>query len=597
MTLTNIKKLKLIMGKGIFINLFILYISLIFLSLIEIVGIGTIPLIVSAMINPGIINNFLGFDLTAIIQETFGVKNIILFLSFVIIAVFALKAIYLLIVNYYELFIIKKIKIKISQHLVKSYVLKPYIFFINRNSSNISKNILAEIDYSITYLRSIFQAVRELTLLISILILLFIIEPIIVISVFSIVLLFLAIFLLSVNKNLASIRKHRVAYLQGIFKVTHQLFAAIREVKVFKKENFFLDKFIFNKSRFEKQLLLAEYIKMLPRIFFEFIAIIIISSMIISFVFLQRDLNLLVPFMSLVAASIIRIIPSVSSLAASLTNVKVYKNSYDIIINETFSSFNKDILENKYKFKATRQNKRIGQNIVNVSNLKFTYADDKENKGYSIKNISFDIEKNSMVGVFGKSGAGKSTLINILLKLLDPEKGEVIYNFSNQNKNSDNLISFVPQDIYLLDDTVKNNVAFGIDEELIDEDRVVKCLKDAEIWNFVRKNPKGLNLLVGEKGIKLSGGEKQRIGLARALYFKPEILVLDEATNALDHKTENEIFKSIKKLRKKTTIVIISHKIALLNECDKIFYLDKGEIKDIGKMDSLKNKYALGQIN
>ena len=597
MTLISIKKLKFIIGKDTFINLFILYISLIFLSLIEIVGLGTIPLIVSAMINPGIINNFLGFDLTAIIQETFGVKNIILFLSFVIIAVFALKAIYLLIVNYYELFIIKKIKIKISQHLVKSYVLKPYIFFINRNSSNISKNILAEIDYSITYLRSIFQAVRELTLLISILILLFIIEPIIVISVFSIVLLFLAIFLLSVNKNLASIRKHRVAYLQGIFKVTHQLFAAIREVKVFKKENFFLDKFIFNKSRFEKQLLLAEYIKMLPRIFFEFIAIIIISSMIISFVFLQRDLNLLVPFMSLVAASIIRIIPSVSSLAASLTNVKVYKNSYDIIINETFSSFNKDILENKYKFKATRQNKRIGQNIVNVSNLKFTYADDKENKGYSIKNISFDIEKNSMVGVFGKSGAGKSTLINILLKLLDPEKGEVIYNFSNQNKNSDNLISFVPQDIYLLDDTVKNNVAFGIEEELIDEDRVVKCLKDAEIWNFVRKNPKGLNLLVGEKGIKLSGGEKQRLGLARALYFKPEILVLDEATNALDHKTENEIFKSIKKLRKKTTIVIISHKIALLNECDKIFYLDKGEIKDTGKMDSLKNKYALGQIN
>ena len=597
MILIGIKKLKFIMGKGTFVNLFILYISLILLSLIEIVGLGTIPLIVSAMINPGIINNFLGFDLTAIIQETFGVKNIILFLSFVIIAVFALKAIYLLIVNYYELFIIKKIKIKISQHLVKSYVLKPYIFFINRNSSNISKNILAEIDYSITYLRSIFQAVRELTLLISILILLFIIEPIIVISVFSIVLLFLAIFLLSVNKNLASIRKHRVAYLQGIFKVTHQLFAAIREVKVFKKENFFLDKFIFNKSRFEKQLLLAEYIKMLPRIFFEFIAIIIISSMIISFVFLQRDLNLLVPFMSLVAASIIRIIPSVSSLAASLTNVKVYKNSYDIIINETFSSFNKDILENKYKFKATRQNKRIGQNIVNVSNLKFTYADDKENKGYSIKNISFDIEKNSMVGVFGKSGAGKSTLINILLKLLDPEKGEVIYNFSNQNKNSDNLISFVPQDIYLLDDTVKNNIAFGIDEELIDEDRTVKCLKDAEIWNFVRKNPKGLNLLVGEKGIKLSGGEKQRIGLARALYFKPEILVLDEATNALDHKTENEIFKSIKKLRKKTTIVIISHKIALLNECDKIFYLDKGEIKDTGKMDSLKNKYALGQIN
>ncbi len=597
MTLIDIKKLKFIMGKGTFVNLFILYISLILLSLIEIVGLGTIPLIVSAMIDPGMINNFLGFDFTAIIQETLGIENIILFLSFAIIAVFTLKMIYLLIINYYELFIVKKIKIKLSQHLVKSYVLKPFIFFVNTNSSNISKNILTEIDHSVIYLGSIMQIMRELTILIAVLILLLAIEPIIVISSFSVILLFLIIFLLSVDKNLKNIAKNRVAYLRGIFKVTHQLFGAIREVKVFKKENFFLDKFILNKSRFEKQLLLANYIRTLPKIFFEFIAILSISSMIIFFVFLQRDLSLLIPFLSLVTVSIIRMLPSISSIAANLTHMRSYKNSYDIVINEITYFLNKDILENKCKFKATRQNETIGQNIVNASNLKFTYSDNKENKDYSIKNISFNIEKNSMVGIFGKSGAGKSTLINILLKLLDPETGEVIYNFSNQNKNSDNLISFVPQDIYLLDDTVKNNVAFGIDEELIDEDIVVKCLKEAEIWNFVRKNPKGLNLLVGEKGIKLSGGEKQRIGLARALYFKPEILVLDEATNALDHKTENEIFKSIKKLRKKTTIVIISHKIALLNECDKIFYLDKGEIKDIGKMDSLKNKYALGQIN
>jgi len=597
MTLISIKKLKFIMGKSTLVNLFILYISLILLSLIEIVGLGTIPLIVSTMINPEMINDISGFDLTAIIQETFGIESVILFLSFVIIVVFAFKAIYLLIINYYELFIVKKIKIKLSQHLVKSYVSKPFIFFVNTNSSNISKNILMEIDHSVIYLSSIIQIIRELTLLISVLILLFVIEPIIVISSFSVILLFLIIFLLLVDKNLKNIGENRVTYLQGIFKATHQLFGAIREVKVFKKENFFLDKFILNKSRFEKQLLLANYIRTLPKIFFEFIAILIISSMIISFVFLQRDLNLLIPFLSLVAASIIRMLPSISSIAANLTHIKVYKNSYDTITNDIVSLLNKDILENKYKFKTIRQNETIGQNIVNASNLKFTYSDNKENKDYSIKNISFNIEKNSMVGIFGKSGAGKSTLINILLKLLDPEKGEVIYNFSNQNKNSDNLISFVPQDIYLLDDTVKNNVAFGIDEELIDEDRVVKCLKDAEIWNFVRKNPKGLNLLVGEKGVKLSGGEKQRIGLARALYFKPEILVLDEATNALDYKTENEIFKSIKKLRKKTTIIIISHKIALLDECDKIFYLDKGEIKDTGKMDSLKNKYAFGQIN
>ena len=145
MTLISIKKLKFIMGKSTLVNLFILYISLILLSLIEIVGLGTIPLIVSTMINPEMINDISGFDLTAIIQETFGIESVILFLSFVIIVVFAFKAIYLLIINYYELFIVKKIKIKLSQHLVKSYVLKPFIFFVNTSSSNISKNILTEI--------------------------------------------------------------------------------------------------------------------------------------------------------------------------------------------------------------------------------------------------------------------------------------------------------------------------------------------------------------------------------------------------------------------------------------------------------------------
>ena len=166
----------------------------------------------------------------------------------------------------------------------------------------------------------------------------------------------------------------------------------------------------------------------------------------------------------------------------------------------------------------------------------------------------------------------------------------MIYNFSTKDSYKDSKISFVPQDIYLLDDTIKNNVAFGIDEKLIDEERVIQCLKDTEMWDYVRKNPKGLYLLVGEKGIRLSGGEKQRLGLARALCTKPEILILDEATNALDYKTENEIFKSIKKLRKKTTVIIISHKISLLDDCDNIFYLENGQIKDVGNLNKLLTK-------
>jgi len=260
-------------------------------------------------------------------------------------------------------------------------------------------------------------------------------------------------------------------------------------------------------------------------------------------------------------------------------------------MDEIFLFLKNDLIKHKNGSQLTEAKNINDKNIVKANNLEFSYIGTKQNKSYSIKNISLDIDKGSMVGIFGKSGSGKSTLINILLRLLDPEKGEVIYNFSTKDSYKDSKISFVPQDIYLLDDTIKNNVAFGIDEKLIDEERVIQCLKDTAMWDYVRKNPKGLNLLVGEKGIRLSGGEKQRLGLARALCTKPEILILDEATNALDYKTENEVFKSIKKLRKKITIIIISHKISLLDECDNIFYLENGMIKDVGDLNKLLRKY------
>ena len=587
----KIKKLRFILGNSIVINLFILYLGLLFLSFIEIVGLGTIPVILSAMIDPSMINNYFGFDFPALITEFFGVNNIILFLSFFIVAVFAFKAVYLLIINYYQFSIIKKIKIKLSMNLIKSYILKPYIFFVNQNSSNISKNVLMEIDYTIIFLQATIQIVKESTLLISIFILLLVFSPVTIIIIIAVLLLFLVIFLLSVDKNLKKVATRRVAFLDEIFKATFQLFGAIREIKVFKKEKFFLDRFNLNKSNFEHQLLIAGFIASLPKIFFEFISILIISSIIISLVAFDKDLNLLVPFLSLAAVSIIRMMPSFSAITSALTHITVYKNSYNIVMDEIFLFLKNDLIKHKNGSQLTEAKNINDKNIVKTNNLEFSYIGTKQNKSYSIKNISLDIDKGSMVGIFGKSGSGKSTLINILLRLLDPEKGEVIYNFSTKDSYKDSKISFVPQDIYLLDDTIKNNVAFGIDEKLIDEERVIQCLKDTEMWDYVRKNPKGLNLLVGEKGIRLSGGEKQRLGLARALCTKPEILILDEATNALDYKTENEVFKSIKKLRKKITIIIISHKISLLDECDNIFYLENGQIKDEGNLNQLLKKY------
>ena len=179
-------------------------------------------------------------------------------------------------------------------------------------------------------------------------------------------------------------------------------------------------------------------------------------------------------------------------------------------------------------------------------------------------------------------------MLNIILKLIEPNEGKVIFNSESIKKFP--TVSFVPQDVYLMDDTIRNNIALGVDDNLIDDKKIIECLKDTEMWDYVRKHNDGLNLVVGERGIKLSGGEKQRIGLARALYANPEILILDEATSSLDNFTKRKIADSIKKFKNKLTIILVAHRLSTLKDCDKIFYLENGTIKDKGLLKDLLEK-------
>tara|TARA_Y100000031_G_scaffold31374_1_gene34945 strand:- start:1172 stop:1780 length:609 start_codon:yes stop_codon:yes gene_type:complete len=194
-----------------------------------------------------------------------------------------------------------------------------------------------------------------------------------------------------------------------------------------------------------------------------------------------------------------------------------------------------------------------------------------------------------MVGIIGKSGAGKSTLINLILGLLSPSNG--VINFDKKEFKQENIFSYVPQEIFLLDDTLRKNIAFGDCDKEIRDENVYDAIKLSGLSSFVEKNKKGLELIVGERGIRLSGGEKQRVGIARALYKKPDILILDEATSSLDYVTEKDIISSIDKLKKQITIVIVSHRLSTIENCDKVFLISNGKTKDSGKLDYLRSKY------
>jgi len=200
------------------------------------------------------------------------------------------------------------------------------------------------------------------------------------------------------------------------------------------------------------------------------------------------------------------------------------------------------------------------------------------------------VNKGEMIGVIGKSGSGKTTLVNIILGLLHPKNGAIYINGLSQSKEKTS-ISYVPQDIFLLDDTLRRNIAFGEEEEEINNDKVIKCIDETKLTKLINKSDKGINMIVGERGTKLSGGERQRLGIARALYKDPVILVLDEATSSLDYETENEIVNSIVNIKGKQTIIIVAHRLSTVQICDRVLLMENGKIKDVGDLSKLLKKY------
>ena len=258
--------------------------------------------------------------------------------------------------------------------------------------------------------------------------------------------------------------------------------------------------------------------------------------------------------------------------------------SAEILIKE-FDSKN-NYVKQSYNPKNTGAPLKF-QKEINLTNLYFSYPTRKE---FSVSKLSMVIKKGDSVGIIGETGSGKSTLINLLIGLLKPSEGTVDVDKLNINSNLSEWykkIGYVPQSVYLTDDSIRKNIAFGLMDDHIDDDLVVKALEKANLNEFINSLPKGLETIVGEKGIMLSGGQQQRIGIARALYRDPEILILDEATSSLDSLTEKKIMDSVQSLKRKKTLIIVTHRIVTVKNCDKIFFIDKGKITKQGSPEEI----------
>ena len=461
----------------------------------------------------------------------------------------------------------------------------PFIMHLNSNSAFLIRNLTQEMSlFTTNCITPIINVISEGILIIGIIILLFAIEPKGAL---------LVTFLLGTSIfSLYIVSKKRTGYWADVrqkyeaerLKVLQQSFGTIDELKIFGREKNIIEKFsnftrlVAKSSRFQH--ILLDF----PRIFLEFIAIISFLTLLIYLILLGENVEMLLPTIGIFAAAAFRILPTSNRFLTAAQRLKYARPVINILYNELKlmrSSEEKgkslDFFNKEYEEKIKIRKK------ISFQNISYSYPE----RGKVIDNLSLTIEKGTVIGIIGASGKGKTTFLRIVTGLLDNIQGKFIIDDSLDVNNEiimrkwQNSIGYVPQFVYLIDDTIKKNIIYGINEDQVDIKKLDKAIELAQIKNFVRNLPNQENTIVGERGIKISGGQRQRIGIARAIYNQPEILIFDEATSSLDEETEKSFFDQIYNLKKNKTIIIVSHKKSMLNRCDKVFELENKKLNEI----------------
>jgi len=548
----------------------------IFSSFLEMISLALIPILISVMLKLEDYENFLpNFDIIEkLLAKNHSEKFILL--SIFIILFFIFKNAFIFLVFYFEQRFLRSIKIFNIDRLYNIYISLPLIEHYKYNSALLQKNILQETTTSANYIFCVMTIIRELILFLFIFILLFLYNSLMILSITLFLALSSTIYLSFIKKRIKTYTNIGVELREYQIKNIHQVFSSLKETKIYNTTSLFLNKFIKKSFNLESVFILLNLFVKAPR---PLIEIVIVSSILIFVSYLiQIDYSLekLIPMLGLLVLACLRLIPSFNSLTSSFTRLKEYEVSLNIVTGE-ITKFKNFIIDRKQKENIKIPINNFSDNIK-LDKIYFNFPDSEKPV---IANWNLEIKKGERVGIIGKSGSGKTTLINIILGLIKPVDGQVLVDKKDIHLNLKpwhSNLGFIPQEIYLLDDTILNNIFFGSSTSDGNLEKVKIALKSAEIYDFVMSLPEGLETKVGERGVKLSGGQRQRIGIARALYRNPKILILDEATSSLDGTTEKNFINNIFDLSKEKTIIISTHKLDTLKRCNKIFEIVDGKL-------------------
>ncbi len=474
----------------------------------------------------------------------------------------------------------------VSQRLLTQYLHQPYHFFLGRNSADLARKIFSEVAQVIGgVIMPCVQLVAKLMVALFVVTLLVIVDPLLTALIMSVLGGTYTVIYLVARTRLSDIGRKRVTANEARFKAASEAFGGIKDIKLLGKEAVYINSYAEASRRFARYQAASQLVSQLPSYALQSIAFGGILVIVLYLLTVRESLGDALPLIGLYAFAGYRIMPALHQIFANLTRIRFSLPALDDLYDD-FAQASAVVAEERDLDRITRLSLA---DKLSLSNISFRYP---ATQAQVIDNIDITILANTSVGLVGTTGSGKTTLVDLILGLLSPETGYLVADgirITDINLRAwQNNLGYVPQHIYLTDDTIRNNIAFGVKSDVIDEDAVRKAARIANIGNFIiNELPHGYDTVVGERGIRLSGGQRQRIGIARALYHEPSVLVLDEATSAVDNVTENAIMDALRALAHQKTIIMIAHRLSTVRECDVIHVLEKGRIIASGTYEEL----------
>ena len=562
---------------------YFLFVVMLIGAALESAGIGAILPLISLMGQVDFLDNHQ--DVAKFVQD-FGIsthEQLIIAGAMVLILLYALKNAYIAWEIYLQRSFAKKNQIMYSKELLAIYLSKPYIFHVNNNTATLLRNVNAgALIVFNDLLMPVFSLFTEIITAIAIWIMLIAVDAFTAIVVAGIMAVMILAIIRVFRKQVVKQGKLQNEATAEYIKWINQGLGAVKETKVLRREKFFVTEFNAGYKNYAKAVQKYYFMNEMPRVIIEALVVTGLLLLIVYKMLMGENPLDIVPVLGVLALAAFRLMPNANRIVSYYNAIKNQMPFFNEIYSDLLS-IKDSLLEGKGKILQEGESRLEFNEKLVVDNLVFRYPENKEDV---LNGVSFEIPKGKFVGVVGPSGAGKTTFVDIMLGLLQPTGGKILCDGVDINKDirawQANL-AYVPQDIYLIDGTVKENIALGLKTEDIDDALIDKVLHMAELYDFVNALPRGMETFVGERGVKLSGGQRQRIGIARALYQQPEVLILDEATSALDNETEKSITDTILKLKGQITIIAIAHRVSTLEQCDFKLRFDEGVAKIISK--------------